>query len=77
MDDYVYWIKRGNGEWREVTRTEWISAERAAGFRPRCTSTEAAYLTTLATGGFSGSGLFGGGAKVEGQLRKPGERPFE
>jgi hypothetical protein len=44
---------------REVTLEEFCKAERAAGFRPKLSSDHARYMTTLATGGFSGSGVSG------------------
>ena len=47
-------------DWTEVTREKWIAAERAAGFRPKLWSGDPAYMTTMATGGFSSStGLSG------------------
>lgn len=42
-------------EWAEVCREKWIEAERAAGFRPKLPSWDPAYMTTLATGGWSNS----------------------
>ena len=41
---------------REVTLEEFCKAERAAGFRPKMWSGHPKYMTTVATGGFSGSG---------------------
>ena len=46
-------------EWKEVTKEKWIRAERSAGFRPKCSSTDDAYMTTCATGGFMGNGISG------------------
>jgi hypothetical protein len=46
--------------WDEVTKEQWIRAERAAGFRPKLWSGDPNYMTTCATGGFSnGGGLSG------------------
>lgn len=44
---------------KEVTKEEWIKAERAAGFRPKCASDDPRYWTEPATGGFTGSGMSG------------------
>lgn len=41
---------------REVTLEEFCKAERAAGFRPKLSSSDPRYMTTPATGGFSGNG---------------------
>lgn len=46
-------------EWDEVTKEEWIKAERNAGFRPKLSSDNPAYMTTCATGGFGGAGVSG------------------
>ena len=46
-------------EWQEVTKEDWIKAERAAGFRPKCASTDPKYMTTPATGGWFGAGVSG------------------
>lgn len=47
---------RGRGTaWIEVTRETWIIVERLAGFRPTLSTDDPAYLTSLATGGFSSS----------------------
>ena len=43
----------------EVTKEQWILAERHAGFRPKCSSDDPQYWTEPATGGFSGSGMNG------------------
>ncbi len=44
---------------REVTLEKFCKAERAAGFRPKLPSSDPRYMTTLATGGFSGNGVSG------------------
>lgn len=46
-------------EYQEVTKEQWIKAERAAGFRPKLSSDDPDYMKTCATGGFSGSGVNG------------------
>lgn len=52
-----YYLKASfQPDWVEVTKEEFIRAERAAGFRPKCASTDPQYMTTCATGGFSSSG---------------------
>ena len=58
--DYRYLLKADfNTEWTEVTKEQWVKAERAAGFRPKLWSGDPAYMTTCATGGFSGAGISG------------------
>lgn len=45
---------------KEVTREEWVKAERQAGFRPPCLSDNPRYWTEPATGGFySNAGVSG------------------
>ena len=44
---------------REVSLEEYCKAERAAGFRPKCSSDDLKYWTTPATAGFSGCGRNG------------------
>jgi len=53
-----YFLEEGEGK-KEVTRKEWIQAERAAGFRPKMASTDPGYMDTCATGGFTGNGISG------------------
>ena len=48
-----------NSDWTEVTKEDWIKAERQAGFRPNLWSGDPAYMTTYATGGFFGAGISG------------------
>lgn len=50
-------------QWQRVTKEAFIAAERAAGFRPKLPTTDPAYATTCATGGFGSSG------SVQGQIR--------
>jgi hypothetical protein len=54
-----YFIKLGDGEFREVTKREWISAERSAGFVPKLSSLDPKYMDTCATASFSGNGIHG------------------
>lgn len=55
-----FYLRNNNDPfWRQVSRDEWIRAERAAGFHPKCASSDPAYMTTQATGGFSGKGVEG------------------
>ncbi len=42
-----------------VTLEEFCKAERAAGFRPKLSSCDAAYMTTPATGGFDNGNIGG------------------
>ena len=49
----VYEIKV-NGEWKEVTKKEWIQEERSAGFKPKGVTDYWQSMNTCATGGFSG-----------------------
>lgn len=59
-DDYVYLLKAGwDDEYKEVTKEQWIKAERAAGFYPKCASDEPGFMTSCATGGFSGPNCSG------------------
>lgn len=45
--------------WTEVSKEAWIKAERAAGFRPKMSSSNPRYMETYATGSFSGNGISG------------------
>lgn len=54
-----YFLTRGEGDETEVSRDDFIRAERNAGFRPKCASDHPDYRTTLATGGFGGCGVSG------------------
>jgi hypothetical protein len=57
---YRYFLKADHQpDWQEVLKEVWIKAERRAGFRPHCASTDPAYMTTCATGGFCGGGVSG------------------
>ncbi len=55
----VKYFLKGDWEedWKEVTKEEFINAERAAGFRPKSGD-------GVATGGFGGNGVSG---RVEGE----------
>jgi hypothetical protein len=46
-------------KYTEVTKEQWIRAERAAGFRPKMSQDHPNYMTTEATGGFGGRGISG------------------
>lgn len=55
MTDYGerYWLSFGrDSEWKEVTKEEYISAERSAGFRPK-------FGNGIATAGFSNGSING------------------
>lgn len=55
-----FYLKAGwEKDYREVTKEEFIRAERAAGFRPKLASSDPEYMNTLATGGFSNMEIFG------------------
>lgn len=45
-------------EW-EVTKEEWVEAERAAGFRPKVSSDHPDYMKVCATGGFTSGPISG------------------
>ena len=58
--NYRHFLKMDHqSEWSEVTKNEWIKAERSAGFRPKLWSGDPEYMTTYATAGFSGNGVSG------------------
>lgn len=40
-------------DWADVSRKDWIHAERRAGFRPKMSSDDPRYMDVCATGGFS------------------------
>lgn len=53
-----YWLKADaipGAAWSEVSKADWIKAERGAGFRPKMASDHPNYMMTCATGGFSSS----------------------
>lgn len=58
MDKY-YLKPDWKNEWDEVSREEWIKAERNAGFMPKLSADHPDYMKTLATGGFYGKGVGG------------------
>jgi hypothetical protein len=49
-DDHLYFLKLGDGPYRHVSKSEWVSAERSAGFQPKGED-----RGQPATGGFGGS----------------------
>jgi len=51
-EEYSYFLEHPVFGSKEVTKEEWISAERAAGFHPK-------FGDGPATGGFSGNGMSG------------------
>ncbi len=55
-----YYVGPGIGQEKfEVTREEYIKAERAAGFRPKISGDHPAYMKTVATSSFGGNNLDG------------------
>lgn len=54
-----YFLAREGGTEEEVTREEWIRAERSAGFYPKLPHNHPAYWITPATGGFSSGNVSG------------------
>jgi len=65
MEMERYELKTDFTDWIEVSKFEWIRAERAAGFRPKISSTDPHYMQTCATGGFSSSGGISGRIRYE------------
>ena len=47
------------GEWIDVSKEDYIKAERQAGFRPKLPSDHPDYMKKCATGGFGGFGISG------------------
>lgn len=70
--EQTYWLTSNTlgSTWTKVTREEWIRAERQAGFRPKLSSADPAYMTTCATGGFSSSVGISGSITSDGQPPK-------
>jgi hypothetical protein len=55
-----YFLKAEHQDKEEqVTKEQFIRAERNVGFHPKCAHDSPNYWTTCATGGFSGSGMSG------------------
>ena len=55
-----YFLKADfQSDYQEVTKEEWIKAERAAGFRPKLASDDPRYMKVCATAGFYGNGVSG------------------
>jgi hypothetical protein len=73
----VYWLREsdshGSDGWRQVSKGEWVAAERFAGFNNML-----GRITDPATGAWSkitgmpGTSFY---RRVQGRIRKPGERP--
>lgn len=57
VDTMGYFLQRGDGPWREVTKVDWVRAERSAGFR-----------NTLGKPDEPGTGGFGGHNGVNGRI---------
>jgi hypothetical protein len=60
--DEKFWLKASGipgSQWVEVSKDDWIKAERRAGFRPKLWSGDPNYMTTCATGGFGDGGTEG------------------
>tara|TARA_R110000823_G_scaffold101636_10_gene218347 strand:+ start:1669 stop:1890 length:222 start_codon:yes stop_codon:yes gene_type:complete len=56
----IYFLKGPHQlEWTEVTKEEWVKAERTAGFYPKLPRDDSRFMTTCATGGFSGANIRG------------------
>lgn len=65
-----YWLRAPGipgSTWTEVSKEDWIKAERAAGFCPKLWSGDPAYMTTCATGGFGGSQGISGNITYDGE----------
>jgi hypothetical protein len=54
VTDYTYYVALGDGPMRQVSKDEYVAAERAAGFYPK-SRTEG----QVATAGFGGNGISG------------------
>lgn len=54
-----YFIRYGEDDEKEVSKAEFIQAERNAGFRPKLPYDHPEYYTTFATAGFSGNNISG------------------
>jgi hypothetical protein len=67
-----YFLKHDVFGEKEVTREEWIKAERAAGFRPKCASTDPRYWTEPATGGWSSGNTSGSIIYEQSDYKKSG-----
>ena len=57
-------------KWEEVTKEQWIEAEREAGFRPKMASDHPRYMNTYATAGFS-AGFVSGTITYDGSEPEP------
>lgn len=63
MADDKYLLRYGDGEEKEVTKEDWIRAERNAGFRPKLPHDHPNFMKVCATGGF------GSRSNVEGRVK--------
>lgn len=69
----TYWLKASGipgSSWTQVSKGDWIKAERAAGFRPKLWSGHEDYMKVCATGGFGGSTGISGSITFDGQPPK-------
>ncbi|WP_327210008.1 hypothetical protein [Rhizobium leguminosarum] len=58
METEIFELKAndaGDDGWVQVTKEDWIRAERASGFHPKMSSTDPRYMTTCATASFHSS----------------------
>lgn len=65
---YKYWLRADaitGSAWQEVSKDEWIKAERRAGFRPKLWSGDPNYMKVCATGSF-GDGQISGTITYDG-----------
>lgn len=54
-----FFVTLGTEPEKEVSKEEFIRAERNAGFRPKLCFDHPDYMTTFATAGFQGNGIYG------------------
>ncbi len=54
-----FYLKAEGFDEKEVSKEDWIKAERRSGFRPPMASTEDRYMKVCATGGFTCGGVSG------------------
>jgi hypothetical protein len=59
MEMTKYYLSHAQLGEKEVTKEEFIAAERAAGFRPKLSSNHPDYMKVCATGGFGIGGISG------------------
>lgn len=59
MADKYLLQRRGESDWKEVSKQEWIKAERQAGFYPKVSSLHPQFWLICATGGFNDGNIRG------------------